>query len=85
MEEILNPVEDGENQNEVDYTVYLEDIIDNQGDITNNQISILTEISVIEENQQYLHEMQKGIFTACVGLSVLILFIGTCKFIKNIF
>lgn len=67
---------------DVDYTVYFEDIISNQQTIMLYQLDT---INVLNVNQKKQEEIQGFTASVIIGLFVIILIGGACKYFKSIF
>lgn len=89
LTESLEIMEDTTSENEtetetadVDYTVYLENIISNQQTIMLYQMDTINALNV---NQKKQEEIQGFTVSVIIGLFVIILFGGACKYFKSIF
>lgn len=81
----VNNTDETETENEtsdVDYTIYLEDIITNQQTIMLYQLDT---INVLNVNQRKQEEVQGFTASVVIGLFVIILIGGACKYFKSIF
>jgi len=67
---------------EVDYTIYLEDIISNQQSIMLYQMDTINALNV---NQTKQEQIQGFTASVIIGLFVIVLIGGACKYLKSIF
>ena len=81
-EEVPEENEEDLESDSIDYTTYLQDIIDNQNDILSNQESLIS----LEENIVSLHEYANNALKGITNLAVLFVIV-VCGFwiVKNIF